>query len=322
MKTEFKKGYIVYKNSEKEPLIVAPHSGPALDVVTSRDDHSETVASLCWKRIGGTLIVSSMPRERLYGIDFNRDIPTLKEAIDNFEIFFSKDDVDKRYEYMKKYGWVAKDEIDYERRLKIYQSFWEDVSKGEFIIIIHKAFPKVKFIPSIMDITTFSGEKIKNKLVKDIVKNINGKYFYFLDKIKDDYKESIISESKRMILNILRLYETINLDKIGPIFKESLQKDLEKIDLYADKIAKRRINNNFTPHNFLEAVKSAVENMPIPGVTFENIFNGGLSFGPKRKLFPLSNKTIIQIEGSGFLNFWHPHIAAEMIKDIYDMIKE
>jgi hypothetical protein len=322
MRPEFNKGYTVYRDGKKEPFIVAPHSGPALDVVTSRDDHSETVASLCWKRLGGRLIVSSMPRERLWGIDFNRDIPKLKDALDHFDIFLNKEDVNKRYSYMKKYGWVARDENDYEKRLRIYQSFWDDVSKGECIIIVHKAFPKIKFIPSIMDITTFSGEKIKNKLVKEIVEEINGKYYYFLDKIKDDYKDAIIYESKRMILNILRVYKTLNYDKIGAIFRDSLKKDLEKINLYGDKIAKRRINNNLTPHNYLEGVKNALENMPTPQVTFENAFFGDTSFGPKRKLSPLKNKTIIQVEGSGFLNFWHPHIAAEMIKDIYEMLKE
>jgi len=322
MKTEFKRGYIVYTDSKKEPLIVAPHSGPALDVVTSRDDHSETVASLCWKRIGGRLIISSMPRERLWGVDFNRDIPTLKEALESFDIFKNKENVEKRYGYMKKYGWVARDESDYEIRLRIYQNFWDDVSKNDCIIIIHKAFPKMKFVPSIMDITTFSGEKIKNKIVKDIVENINGKYYYFLDKIKDDYKDAIMYESKRMMLNILRVYKTLNFEKIGPIFSTNLKKDIEKINMYADKIAKRRINNNLTPHNYLEGVKNALENMPTPRVTFENEFFGELSFGPKRKLFPLKDKIIIQVEGSGFLNFWHPHIAAEMIKDIYDMINE
>ena len=59
MRTDFKRGYTIYRDTEKEPFIIAPHSGPALDVVTSRDDHSETVASLCWKRIGGTLIITS-----------------------------------------------------------------------------------------------------------------------------------------------------------------------------------------------------------------------------------------------------------------------
>ena len=322
MRVEFKRGYIVYKDSGREPLIVAPHSGPALDIVTSRDDHSETVASLCWKRMGGTLIISSMPRERLWGVDFNRDIPNLKDALDNFESFLNRDNITKRYDYMKKYGWVAKDESDYETRLKIYQGFWEEVSKGENIIIVHKAFPKLKFVPSILDITTFSGEKIKNKLTDEIVEKINGKYSYFLEKIKEDYKEAIMFESKRMVLNILRIYKTLKSDKIGVIFKENIEKDLEKINMYADKIAKRRVNYSLTPTNYLEAVKNSLENMPNPKITFENVFSGELSFGPKRKLFPLKNKKIIQVEGSGFLNFWHPHIAAEIIKDIYEMVNE
>tara|TARA_Y100000310_G_scaffold186269_1_gene186411 strand:+ start:63729 stop:64709 length:981 start_codon:yes stop_codon:yes gene_type:complete len=321
MKTKFKKGYTIYNGAVKEPFIVTPHSGPALDVVTSRDDHSETVASLAWKKMGGTLFVSNTPRERLWGVDFNRDIPSLKEALSNFDNFVSKTNVDKKHEYVKKYGWVARDERDYEERLRMYQNFWGDISKGDFILLIHKAFPKMKFVPSVMDITTFSGEKIKNKLRKEISEHLNSKYYYFLEKIRNDYNNSIMYESKRTILNILRSYGTINLEKIGPAFKGSLEKDLKKIYLYADIIAKRRLTNNFTPHNFLEAVKNSLERVDVPQITFENTFKGDLSFGPKRKLHPLKNKIVIQIEGSGFLNFWHPDIAAEMIKDIYDMLK-
>src|SRR3989344_3322044 len=96
MKTEFKKGYIVYKNKD-DPVFVVPHSGPALEIATSRDDNAETVASLCWKKDGGVLIVSGIPRRRQWGIDFNRDIPNIDKAIDTS--IWVNDDIEKMFEY-------------------------------------------------------------------------------------------------------------------------------------------------------------------------------------------------------------------------------
>src|SRR3989344_7513141 len=109
MKTEFKKGYIVYKNKD-DPVFVVPHSGPALEIATSRDDNAETVASLCWKKDGGVLIVSGIPRKREWGIDFNRDIPNFDSALNAYNKF--DEDSDKIFEYKKKYAWIAFDKED------------------------------------------------------------------------------------------------------------------------------------------------------------------------------------------------------------------
>ena len=76
MDFKIKEGYLVYQTS-RDPVLVTPHSGPALEIATSRDDNSETVASLCWQKIGGTLIISNVSRKRMWGIDFNRDIPPI-----------------------------------------------------------------------------------------------------------------------------------------------------------------------------------------------------------------------------------------------------
>ena len=126
MKLEINKGFTVYRSTKNLGLIfVALHAGPALGNPTHRDDHSETVASLCWENMGGSFIVSNISRDRLWGIDFNRDIPSLKNAIEMFDEF-SKGEIttDRAFKYMKKYAWVAKDENDYYSRLRIYQNFW------------------------------------------------------------------------------------------------------------------------------------------------------------------------------------------------------
>src|SRR3989338_8044291 len=101
----FKKGFLIYKDKDKNLVIACPHSGPALDHPTTRDDNSETVASLCWRELKGSLIISSMPRKRLFGIDLNRDIPSIKTALESYKTFEENKDSAYMYEYRKKYAW-------------------------------------------------------------------------------------------------------------------------------------------------------------------------------------------------------------------------
>ena len=323
MDIEFKRGYTVYKDSkDKDIMFVTPHSGPALASPVTRDDHSETVATRCWELIGGTLVVSSMTRDRLFGIDFNRYIPTIKNAIEHYEIFYSGNSSEKRYKYLKKYAWVAKDEADYYNRLQIYQNFWEDVCKGNVIIFVHKNFPKIKAVPSVMDIVTFSQKGIKKTVIKEVVEAINAKYFDFFQKIATDYRNAVISETKRFVLDTLRIYEHFNPNEMSPGRREGIEKDLKKITKYADTIAINRLKQNFTPFNYLSAVENAVERSPLPCVTVEDVHDGSLALGPVNKLFPHKDKVIIEVECNGFLNFWHPHMAAKIIKDVVDKINK
>ncbi|MAF50548.1 MAG: hypothetical protein CMH64_00495 [Nanoarchaeota archaeon] len=323
MKIDFKRGYTIYSNTGgKGIMLVAPHSGPALASPVTRDDHSETVAMRCFELLHGKLVVSSMPRDRMFGVDFNRYIPTLKTAIDHYNLFNETTNGEAYYKYLKKYGWVAKDEKDYYSRLQIYQNFWEDVCKGKIIIFVHKNFPKIKAVPSIMDIVTFSQKGIKKDLIKEIVEEVNAKYFDFFQKIALDYKQAVISETKRYVLDTLRIYEHFNPNEMSPGRIEGLQKDLKKITEYCDPIALNRLKRNFTPFNYLATVRNALDHSPLPCVTVEAVHDGSLALGPVNKLFPHKDKTIIEVECNGFLNFWHPHMAAKIIKDVVEKIKE
>lgn len=317
MRGEFKKGYTLYRNdSNPELIFIVPHSGPALEITTSRDDHSETVSSLCWKDMGGTLLISNISRRREWGIDFNRDIPSLNLALKYHPYFTTKKNQELMHKYSKKYAWVARNEQDYYERLSIYQNFWAEVKDQKYIILIHKNFPKMKAVPSIMDIITFSQKGIRKELLNSILDDLNSKYSSFFSKIHEDYKQAILFEMKRTVLSILRIYETFNLIKMGPASKENLIKDLRKIALYADKIALNRLKKSFTPQNFLAAVENALENSPLPRITIEQVHDGSLALAPYNKLFPKKDKTIIEIESSGFLNYWHPSMASKIVKDL------
>ncbi|MDD5331908.1 MAG: hypothetical protein PHE43_03780 [Candidatus Nanoarchaeia archaeon] len=315
MECYFKKGYSVYTEKGKSIAMICPHSGPALQSVSARDDNSETVASLLWSKVGGKLIVSNISRNRLYGLDFNRDIPSLKTATNAFEVF-KMNDKEKVSDYMKKYSWVAKDEDEYYEKLKIYQGFWAEVQDEAYILLIHRAFDRMKIVPSIMDILVFTERKIQKKKVNDIITNINTKYFDFFRKIEMDYKNAVLTETKRMILNILRLYNSFDLTKMSSEYREAILKDLEKIEKYSDRISLKRLKTNFSPGNYLEAVKYALDKVPLPEITMETVFDGGSAFGPKRKLFPVKDRIVLQVEPCLFLNFWHPQMAAKILEDI------
>ncbi len=321
MNLKIKKGFTIYSQGKNGIGIIAPHAGPAFDTVTSRDDNSETVASLCFRNFGGKLIVSNVSRKRLWGIDFNRDIPSLKTALRAYDMFKDGKDNKDITNYKAKYAWVAQNEHDYENRLRIYQDFWAEAGKNEIIILLHRAFNRIKAYPTIIDIVTFKDKGIKGKIIKEIVKDLNVKYYDFLRKVENDYKAAIYYETKRSVLNILRIYKHFNLGEMGDSFSENIKKDLKNINLYADKIALRRLRINFTPHNFLEAVKNALRNAPSPVITVENVFDGGLALGPQRKLFPRKGKIIIEVEPTLFMNFWHPHITAKIIEDVVSRVR-
>ncbi|MBU2634466.1 MAG: hypothetical protein KJ674_04445 [Nanoarchaeota archaeon] len=317
MDFEVRKGFLIYKDKEKNHVIACPHSGPALDHPTTRDDNSETVGSLCWRELKGTLIISSMPRKRIFGVDFNRDIPPLKLALDSYKIFLENKLNEFTFEYMQKYAWVCKDENDYEQRLKIYQNFWGEIEKYDKIILIHRSFNRMKSYPSIMDFITFKSKGIKKSKIINVVKDINKKYASFFSRIEQGYKKMILFESQRFVADIIENEGEFKLSKFKPHIKSSILKDITGINRYASKYIIKRLNENFTINNYLEAIKNALDNAPPPRVTVEHVFDGSLALGPKRKLFPKKGKTIIEVESSYFMNLWYPKTAALIIKDIY-----
>ncbi len=321
MQINFYSGFVVYKNG-RGPTYVTPHSGPALETTTSRDNNSETVASLCWLKTGGTLIVSNIPRKRLLGIDFNRDTPPLKKALGYYEKFKKDEDQEALYEYRKKYAWVARDKDDYMNRLKIYNSFWNEVRKGHFIVLVHRAYTRLKAVPSVMDLSTFRGRGIDTRFLKRVIYDINSKYSEFFELTDFEYKNVVYLEQKKVINNILRVYGDFDLKKIKADFLTNIKKDLRIIKRYAKKRLKERLDDDFSPQNFLLATRSVLEKIGNPKITVEHVFKGSLATGPKRQLFPARNKIIIQFEPTDFLNSWYPNEASDMIIEIINRVTE
>ena len=320
MRPDFRKGFVLYKNG-KGPILACPHSGPALEVTTSRDDNSETTGSLCWKKMGGTLIVSTVSRKRLWGVDFNRDIPPLKKALEFYDVFLQNQDLDTITSYKKRYGWVAKNEQDYSERLKIYQGFWGEIVDGENVILVHRQFNRLKSLPGLMDFIALTGRGVTKKKVKTIITDLNVKYYSFLKRVETGYKQAVFFETERMVAQAIKNYGLFDWKKFNASTRESFSRDLNIIQHYCKPYLFKRLQDHFTPQNYLECARSALGQIPTPPqVTFEHVFNGALAYGPRRKLFESKNRIAIEVEPSHFMNLWYPDVSADIIKDVIDAL--
>ncbi len=330
MQIFFRRGYVVYrKKGERDFAYVAPHSGPALEIPTSRDDNSETVASLCWMKTGGTLILSTIPRKRAFGVDFNRGIPKKREALELFRDFVKDNRPARLHGFRNRYAWVASSEEDHRKRLKIYQSFWNEVKSGQTIALIHSAFNRLKLVPSIIDISTFDSRGVDRKLLKEIVEDINEEYSKFFHHIDKSYKAVVLLEEERAINNIIRVSEKFGLDDMNPDFLENIKADLDAIRAYTSREVMKDLERDFTPRNFLRASKKALMNMASPRVTIEHFFRGLKSVAPRKQLLmtkkpPKGNRRriVMNIECSRFINFWYPNEAAEIITKILERVRD
>lgn len=315
MDIQFNEGYVIYKKNEKNNLvIVVPHSGPALEVTSSRDEYSDTVGSLLWNLLKGKLVISNMSRKRFMGIDFNRDIPQKKNAIDIFDDFRFNNNTERLHEFRLKYAWAAKDEIDYDKRLEIYNNFWREVNGGKIIIFLHRAFTRLKVLPSVMDLTTFDSKGIKKELLQKIVEDVNAKYYDFFKKIEIEYKNVMYLEQERVVNNLLRIFGSFDLKKINIEFRTNIKKDLALIKQLVKKKTLEKLEHDFSPQNFLEASREAIEKAGKPMITVEKVFQGKLALGPKKQLS--SGKRFIQFEPTSFIMSWYPHKTAEIISEI------
>ncbi|MCD6591035.1 MAG: hypothetical protein J7K72_03630, partial [Candidatus Aenigmarchaeota archaeon] len=211
---DFHRGFTIL-SSGSGPVWVCPHSGPSIETVTSRDDNSDTVASRCWLKTGGTLIISGISRKMTYGVDFNRNIPPKDVALNLFDEFFTHILSSRLERYRKEYAWSARNSTDYKTRSNIYNDFWKAVERsGNVVVFVHRQFTRMKNYPSLMDIITYQGEGVNKKIVETVVGNINKKYERFFKKIWSYYKDYIIMEERRIIEVIKEKFGEFDINRL------------------------------------------------------------------------------------------------------------
>lgn len=316
---KIKPGFLLFENGTSITWI-AQHSGPALETPTSRDSNSDTVASLAWMKVGGKLVVSTMPRKRALGIDFNRDKPPLKKSLEYYPYFVNDEEPAKLHEYREKYAFTARNRQDYQRRLSVYNNFWKEVKEAKNTsVFIHTKFTRLKNFPSIMDVIAYEDYGFSKKILAPIIRKINRKNSDFFSYISENYKNAILLNQKRVIERIVEVYGSFALDDIGIEYKVHLNSDLKIIEKYANGDIFLRLRKKFSEKNFLNAAKSALNNAGNPRITIESIFKGSHGRGQMKNMF--RNRNVISIESNAFLNYWYPDEASDIVLDIINEIK-
>ncbi|NIO22766.1 MAG: hypothetical protein GTN38_01930 [Candidatus Aenigmarchaeota archaeon] len=315
LKIDFRHGFNVYSNGIG-PVWVCPHSGPALEIPTSRDENTDTVAALCWLKTGGSLIISGIPRKRMLGVDFNRDIPPEDLSLLLWPKFIENGQSERLKRYRKKYGWVAQSKTDHHHRLRIYKDFWRTVKRlGNVIVFVHREYTRMKNFPSIMDVVTYQGEGVNKDIIKKIVKNINKKYEPLFKRISRNYKDSILLEEKRVVDRIKDIFSEFDLEKIKIEYKENILDDIKVMKKYADKEAVKKLKKEFNERNFISGIRSALRKGPHPRITVESVFKGEMAIRTKKPLFVKEN-IVMEVECNSFINYWYPEMTSNILMDL------
>ena len=310
MHPEIHVGYTVYRN-KYGPVWVALHSGPALGN-TPRDDNSDGISSLCWKRDGGTLILSNMTRDTVLGIDFNREMPSQEKALEMYNKFLDEgtDDFEnERKAFRKQYAFVAANRKNYNDKARIYKSLWSLIrNSGDFIIFIHRQYARLKNYPSVIDLITFNDCGIRKDILRKIINDVNSNHSDFFRKIEKDFKN-------------VTYIEQIKKTGRGMIGKDALSKDLSIIQNTCDPGMLERLRKDFTEKNFILACGSALRQLPAPEITMEKIFSAESAIGPKKEIIKNGNKVAIEVEINEFLSEWYPGRTSVIISEIAEKIR-
>lgn len=307
MDLEFQKAFVFVRNGN-EPTYITLHTGPQFGFPKYRDMDSDVVASLCWMKTGGNLLIAMLPRN-IIGIDLNRDVPTKEQAIKYWKhaINNSKDYID----YMKRYGWVAKDEKDYNDKMQMYNDFWNKVRElSSPFIFIHTQDVRIGNFPSLMDFISFDGKGIEKKKLRKAVSKLNKKFAQKFLEIKDLFGESILLNHKLEVENVMMYSD---------VYKERKERDLRTLERYADKDIFSEVQKNFTKNTFLNCVENIIKKDIMPVLTVEQNFTGSRAYAPKREIID-RERIVVEIEINKFLATQMPRLATEIIIDFIGMV--
>lgn len=329
MEFDLHNGFIVYKNNYG-PVFIALHAGHAFGSVFGRDDNSDVVCTKCWEKCGGTLILTTISRNRVYGIDFNRDIPPLDLAIEMYRKFQNKR---KRLikQFERKYAFVAKNKTEYYSKLRVYTNLWSVIrNSGNFLVFLHRHYARLKNYPSLMDIITFKDIGIKRAILQGIIEEVNSLYSKFFRKIAKEFKEFILMEEKRImdagdraafiedVKTILPwCYEKIESKKSLVLGKE---KDLKSILMNKETL--ENIQDKRIQNKIIKVFRLALKNAPTPHITLEKVFSAEFAIAPLKQLLKAGNRIAIEIEVNEFLSRFYPDVAVDIVLELIRRIRE
>jgi len=307
---------------DSDLLFVNLHATTSFDHVPRGDVGADLVAFNLAKETNSKCIITLIPRNRLYGIDFNRIIAPKEMALETCK-YFVEEDFAKMADFMKKYAFVAKDEEEYMYKKGIYESFWnmvKEMATGKsFVFFVHTQTSTIKNFPSVIDVTLFDDRM--REAIKDVIERINEEFVSTLDSIEKEYLDYIKFSTKYHWGRIMKMvYGDFNPSLFEGVHKEYWMRMLKRVKLLnpdAYKLLKSKRG--------IESVTEIVDLCATkPRITLEMNFKGIRSYGTMeflKNIKQLNTKLLgIQLECSSFLTELYPDLAVRIIKGLIDRI--
>ena len=286
MNFHIKKGYILADTGRLGPVFVAPHAAIAFYKPGDNQDlNTHHIAYRLAKLMGGKALVSSVSRERNVGIDYFRNPPTQKLALENFPVF-SRNVSKLTKDYRRQYAWVAQDRKQHKSKQKIFNNFWGEIRNNRGpTVFVHRQYLNPIRHPSAIDVIPFNYEEETQELIKQI----NEKYAQTFRRLLPIYRDAFRFKT-RCIMMKLKLEE------------ETGRK------MFRDKrpLLKRR-NRRF---------RDKMSKEPFIEVTYKKNFTGDKVKGLIDKHLSGRQEPILHIEINEFLTRRFPSIATYIIEDL------
>lgn len=282
-------GFLVYEKHgfDHSNVFISQHSGPSLGF--EQDRNTDKIALSLMNSMGGNLIISTIPRHSVYGVDYNRMAPNIEKAIEYFKKWEKGIDISK---YQQKYAWVAKNKKEHKMKERLFKTFWHALKHlGFFYVFLHTSKPYIKNYPSAIDIISFGGEGVDKILLEKIIKEANKKYEKFFKKIKPTYTKLT--------------YEY-----------QELKYKMNKFDIKYLKTKFKNVNEN----NYLLYVKKLLK-QDSPKITIDTKFTGALAYGPKTELYIGRNNVVLEIEINYIFSEFYFNECIEILSLIMRQLK-
>ncbi len=299
MKTVLKNGFLILNSENPGPTYVVPHSGITLLNPITRDRYTEQVAMNLLK-YGGKAIISLIPREKLYGVDFCRKIPPLDIAL-NSRKFFIKNDYEKKGEFEKKFAFVALNKNEYNFKKQMYENFLTQIKNEPQLVFIHTQWTFISNHPSIMDWVCFDNKS--RKKLKKIIEVLNKKYEDEFKNLFSFYKEYLKLETKIDMERVKAIFGCFDLKNKDVFFE--YEKSIERIEKFLGK--KTAINEK----NFMTLVEKCLKISNQLKLTLEYNFSGKLAHIIKK-----IRGIKLEVECNEFLCLLRPELTAKIIWDV------
>ena len=276
---------IINGTSRKGPTYVAPHAAVSFHKPASNQDEGTHYVAYRLVREGGRAIVSAVTRERDIGIDFFREPPPRKLALETYRLFKENRQKETRA-FRKKYAWVARNPQEHTRKQRIFRSFWGEIAKSRGpIVFLHSQYLNPIRHPSLIDVIPFNSQNRVRALLKDL----NRKHSRLFKELLPLYKGALEHKTRA-----IKFKKRFSMETGEQVF-EGLEPKIERrIDRFERKL----------------------ELMPYLELTYMRNFQGRpVRDMVKRDLLPLG-VPVLHLEMSEFLTKRYPEIAAYLVKDI------